>query len=147
MDLIPGLERPAGEGNGNPLHHSCLGNPTDRGAWRAAVMRLQSQIRLSDETTPLYWALRICIYRDHTFPVGGNTSNTLNQRVILSQHRGSNSLKITFLSDLGGDHGDPPLKPKRTLWGFWALKSFFCPLFLVGKTPASMTFPEFQKAD
>ena len=26
-----------GEGNGNPLQCSCLENPTDRGAWRAAV--------------------------------------------------------------------------------------------------------------
>ena len=34
---IPGLGRPPGEGNGNPLQYSCLGNPTDRGAWRAAV--------------------------------------------------------------------------------------------------------------
>ena len=24
-------------GNGNPFHYSCLGNPTDRGAWRAIV--------------------------------------------------------------------------------------------------------------
>ena len=30
--LIPGLERPPGEGNGNPLHHPCLENPMDRGA-------------------------------------------------------------------------------------------------------------------
>ena len=26
-----------GEGNGNPLHYSCLGNPTDRGIWWATV--------------------------------------------------------------------------------------------------------------
>ena len=26
-----------GEGNGNPLQYSCLENPTDRGAWWAAV--------------------------------------------------------------------------------------------------------------
>ena len=26
-----------GEGNGNPLQYSCLGNPMDRGAWWAAV--------------------------------------------------------------------------------------------------------------
>ena len=26
-----------GEGNGNPLQYSCLGNPIDRGAWWAAV--------------------------------------------------------------------------------------------------------------
>ena len=29
--------RLTGEGNGNPLHYSCLGNPIDRGAWRATV--------------------------------------------------------------------------------------------------------------
>ena len=27
-----------GEGNGNPLQYSHLGNPVDRGAWRAAVL-------------------------------------------------------------------------------------------------------------
>ena len=26
-----------GEGNGNPLQYSCLGNPTDRGAWQASA--------------------------------------------------------------------------------------------------------------
>ena len=35
--LIPGLGRPPGEGNGNPLQCSCLENPMDRGAWQAAV--------------------------------------------------------------------------------------------------------------
>ena len=30
---IPGLGRSPGEGNGNPLQYSCLGNLTDRGAW------------------------------------------------------------------------------------------------------------------
>ena len=34
---IPGSGRPTGEGNGNPLHYSCLENPTDRGAWWATV--------------------------------------------------------------------------------------------------------------
>ena len=34
---IPGSGRSPGEGNGNPLQHSCLENPTDRGAWRAVV--------------------------------------------------------------------------------------------------------------
>ena len=29
---IPGLGRPLGEGNGNPLQYSWLGNPMDRGA-------------------------------------------------------------------------------------------------------------------
>ena len=37
MDLIPGWGRCPGEGNGNLLQCSCLGNPMDRGAWRAIV--------------------------------------------------------------------------------------------------------------
>ena len=32
-----GGEDPLGEGNGNPLQYSCLGNPMDRGAWQATV--------------------------------------------------------------------------------------------------------------
>ena len=35
--LIPELGRSPGEGNGNPLQYSCLGNPMDRGAWQATV--------------------------------------------------------------------------------------------------------------
>ena len=34
---IPGLGRSPGEGNRNPLQHSCLENPMDRGAWQAVV--------------------------------------------------------------------------------------------------------------
>ena len=37
MGLIPGLERSPGGGHGNPLQHSCLENPMDRGAWPAIV--------------------------------------------------------------------------------------------------------------
>ena len=32
-DLIPGLGRSLGEGNGNPFQYYCLENPMDRGAW------------------------------------------------------------------------------------------------------------------
>ena len=34
---IPGSERSPGEEKGNTLQYSCLGNPTDRGAWRATA--------------------------------------------------------------------------------------------------------------
>ena len=37
VGLIPGLERPLGEGHGNSLQYSCLENPMDRGAWQAVV--------------------------------------------------------------------------------------------------------------
>ena len=33
----PELRRSPGEENNNPLQYSCLGNPTDRGAWWAIV--------------------------------------------------------------------------------------------------------------
>ena len=34
---IPGLRRSLGGGHSNPLQHSCLENPMDRGAWWATV--------------------------------------------------------------------------------------------------------------
>ena len=37
VGLIPGSGRSPGEGDGNPLQNSCLGNPMDRGAWLATV--------------------------------------------------------------------------------------------------------------
>ena len=37
LGLIPGSGRSPGEGNGNPLQYSCLGNPMDREAWWAIV--------------------------------------------------------------------------------------------------------------
>ena len=37
LDSIPGLGKFPGEGRGNPLQHSCLENPVDRGTWWAAV--------------------------------------------------------------------------------------------------------------
>ena len=49
VDLIPGLGRPPGEGNDNPLQYSCLENPKDREAWRATVHRVaERQTQLSD---------------------------------------------------------------------------------------------------
>ena len=35
MGLIPGSGRSPGEGSATLLQYSCLGNPTDRGNWRA----------------------------------------------------------------------------------------------------------------
>ena len=46
---IPGLKRPPGERNGNPLQYSFLENPMDGGAWQATVHGVaKSQTRLSD---------------------------------------------------------------------------------------------------
>ena len=37
LALIPETGRSPGEGNGNPLQYSCLGNPMDKRAWWATV--------------------------------------------------------------------------------------------------------------
>ena len=51
MGLIPELERSPGEGNGNPMQQSCLGDPMNSGAWQATVHRVtNSQIQFSDST-------------------------------------------------------------------------------------------------
>ena len=49
-----------GEGNGNPLHYSCLENPRDSGAWWAAVYGVaQSRTRLkwlsSSSSSDIKW--------------------------------------------------------------------------------------------
>ena len=57
-----GSRRSPGEGNGNPLHYSCLGNPMDRGAWQATVHGLpKSQTRLSYWTTTTCVCVCVCI--------------------------------------------------------------------------------------
>ena len=46
---IPGSERSSGEGNGNLLQYSCLGNPMDAGAWWATVHGVtKSRTQLSE---------------------------------------------------------------------------------------------------
>ena len=46
---IPGSGRSPGEGNGNPLQHSCLENSMDRGGWQATVYGVaKSHTRVSD---------------------------------------------------------------------------------------------------
>ena len=54
---VSGLGRSPGEGHGNPLQYSCLGNPMDRGAWWATVHGVaRSQTRLK------WLNMHTCIY-------------------------------------------------------------------------------------
>ena len=49
MGSIPESGRSPGEGNGNPLHYSCLGNPMNRGAWQAILHEAaKSQTQFKD---------------------------------------------------------------------------------------------------
>ena len=43
VGLISGLGRSPGEGNGKSLHHSCLENSMDRGAWQATVQEVHKE--------------------------------------------------------------------------------------------------------
>ena len=64
MGSIPGLGRFSGEGNGNPLQYSCLGNPIDRGASQA-IQSMGSQRVGHDLATKEQHRARYCqgIYR------------------------------------------------------------------------------------
>ena len=66
---IPGWGRSPGGGHGDSLQCSCLENPTDRGAWRAAVHRVrESRVRESNTTEVTQ---HTCSHRGwgHTFSV------------------------------------------------------------------------------
>ena len=59
---IPGLGRPPGEGNGNPLQYSYLENPMDRGVWQATVHGV-TRVRHDLETKPPpTWLLKLVFY-------------------------------------------------------------------------------------
>ena len=63
-DSIPGWGRSPGEGHGNSLQYSCLGNPVDRGAWWATVTKSQTQLkRLSTHARRfrLHQELYVCL--------------------------------------------------------------------------------------
>ena len=48
LSSIPGLGRSPGEGNGNPLLYSHLGNPMDRGAWQATVHGVAKELGMTE---------------------------------------------------------------------------------------------------
>ena len=70
---IPGLGRSPGGGNGNPLQYSCLGNPTDRGAWRAAVHGVSKSWKQLSDWAHTCWTdsqgLGIPSSFSHSFPL------------------------------------------------------------------------------
>ena len=64
VDSIPGLGRSPGEGNGNPLQNSCLGNPLDKGAWWATVhgvtkeSDMTERLNNNNSSNLYYWVQR-----------------------------------------------------------------------------------------
>ena len=50
LGLMPGLGRPPGEGNGNPLQYSCLNNPLDRETWWVTINRV-TELDMTEQLT------------------------------------------------------------------------------------------------
>ena len=59
--LIPGPTRSPGEGNGNPLQYSCLGNPMDRKVWWVTVHGVAKESdrtwRLNNNNSLIYFCV------------------------------------------------------------------------------------------
>ena len=74
--LIPGLGRSPRGGNDNPLPYSCLGNPTDRWAWRATVYRVMKESDMPEHTH---------IYLTYIFIILGDSGGglTLIQSIVM----------------------------------------------------------------
>ena len=60
---FPGSARFPGEGKGNQLLYSCLGNSIDRGAWQATVLGVAKELDTSKTTVCLYMYLCVYIYK------------------------------------------------------------------------------------
>ena len=56
MSSVPELGRSPGEGNGNPLKYSCLGNLMDRRAWQPAVHRVTKELDTTKQQQHQFWA-------------------------------------------------------------------------------------------
>ena len=72
LGSISGLGRCPGEENGNPLHYSCLENPTDRGAWQAVIHEV---IKEQDTTEELHIHI-------HTIYTNSHIIYILSQQVL-----------------------------------------------------------------
>ena len=46
---VPGLGRCPGEGNGNPLQYSCLGNPMDRPTWQGTIHGISKELDMTEQ--------------------------------------------------------------------------------------------------
>ena len=67
--LILGSEKSPGEGNGNPLWYSSLGNAMDRGAWQATVHGITKELNMT------YW-----LHNNNTLPFNFYNKSASNKQ-------------------------------------------------------------------
>ena len=108
---IPGWGRSPRWGNGNPLQSSCLGNPMDRGAWRATVHGVsKSQTLLSN------WAC-VCVcahthtHTHYTMCPHGGPDKTRASEFIFKVQTWSSSSKSPYLSQCYALSSKVPSRP------------------------------------
>ena len=81
LGSVPRLGRSPGEGNGNPLLYSCLGDLMDREAWQAMVHKAAESDRTQQPSThthtPIYTYLYIMHIQIILFPCLHNASYKL----------------------------------------------------------------------
>ena len=135
MGLIPGLGRSPGEGNGNPLQYSCLGNPMHRGAWLSAVHGVpKRQTWLSDWTAAwegTAWCYKISYKRERPLLSPHRYKCITEAGFIVSQHNlGREYQNVSIFSKPQGKRkwflsrlitiGDTNSPPKRAeLWLYY----------------------------
>ena len=60
--------RSLGEGNGNPLQYSCVGNPIVGGAWPAIVHGVVKETGVSNQTTmTTYTEVSVIRFSEHAY--------------------------------------------------------------------------------
>ena len=72
---VTGSGRAPGEGNGNPLQNSCLGNPMDRGAKQATVHRVTNSTTVNPRSGQSVLLSCLYIYKNVDKP---NTFHTVS---------------------------------------------------------------------
>ena len=87
-----------GEGNGTPLQYSCLENPMDGGAWKAAVHGvMKSRTRLSDFTFTFHFHALEKEMATHSSAVYGVAHSRTRLKRLSSSSSSSSSRRRSFL--------------------------------------------------
>ena len=111
VGLIPGSGRSPGEGNGNSLQYSCLGNLMDRGAWCAAVHGVAtSRTRLTAVAGAGIWVC--CFFKTHSSkPVTPNSFRDTSHSCLVapSQSLGFSSIEsLLWVLEIPTGQSPPP---------------------------------------
>ena len=116
VGLIPGSGRSPGEGNGNSLQYSSLGNPIDKGAWWTAVHGVtRSQTRLmtglSCTLVTIWHNWILCIFLERICKKKEINEIYMYWHYVSQAHRIGFERYIVFLFLRGFPHGDSDEEP------------------------------------